>query len=250
MLRMDLSSVFMLGDLQYEDGTLAKIMQAYDPTWGRLKAITHPTIGNHEYYEPTASAYWDYFNGPGVQTGPAGTRGEGWYSLDIGAWHVVVLNSNCDQVACGAGSPQESWLRQDLAAHPTPCTLAIMHHPLLPPGQTDDGEEVTPPNRPLWQALYDGGVDLALVGHRHVYERIAPLNPAAQVDPVRGIRILVTGTGGKNLIPPGTPQVGSETRQAQSFGVTRVTMHATSYDWQFVPDSPGGYTDGGTAACH
>jgi calcineurin-like phosphoesterase family protein/WD40 repeat protein len=250
LLKMDLNSVFMLGDAQYEDNTPEKFAQSFDPTWGRLKPIMHPVIGNHEYYEPSASGFWDYFDGPGQSNGIAGPRGEGWYSFDIGTWHVVALNSNCDHVGCTAGSPQEQWLRADLAAHPAKCTLAVMHHPLVSSGESDEGEGSTPAVAPLWQALYDYGADLVYSGHDHAYERFAPLNPQAQVDPARGIRMLLTGTGGKNLQAPVGLRAGSEVRQGQSFGVTRVTLHPTSYDWQFVPDTPGGFTDAGSGACH
>lgn len=249
LLKMDLAAVFMLGDAQYEDGTLAKFMLAFDPTWGRLRGLMRPVIGNHEYFDPTASGYFDYFNGVGRPTGVAGTRGQGWYSLDIGAWHVVALNSNCDQVSCAAGGPQERWLRADLAAHPARCTLAVMHHPLVSSGQSDEGEGTTPAVRPLWQALYDAGADLVYSGHDHAYERFGPLNPQGQADP-RGMRLLLTGTGGKNLQAPVAIRAGSEVRQGASFGVTRVTLHPASYDWEFVPDTAGGFTDAGSGACH
>jgi 3',5'-cyclic AMP phosphodiesterase CpdA len=162
----------------------------------------------------------------------------------------VALNSNCDRVSCAAGGPQEQWLRADLAAHPTACTLAVMHHPLISSGESDEGEGTTPAVAPLWQALYDANADLVYSGHDHAYERFAPLNPQAQVDPARGLRMLMTGTGGKNLQTPVAIRPGSEARQGQSFGVTQVVLHATSYDWRFVPDTPGGFTDAGTGACH
>jgi hypothetical protein len=249
LLKMDLTTVFMLGDAQYEDGTLDKFMLAFDPTWGRLRGLMRPVIGNHEYFDATASGYFDYFNGVGSQTGVAGTRGQGWYSLDIGAWHVVALNSNCDQVSCAAGGPQERWLRADLAAHPARCTLAVMHHPLVSSGESDEGEGTTPAVMPLWQALYDAGADLVYSGHDHAYERFAPLNPQGQPDP-RGMRMLLTGTGGKNLQAPVAIRPGSEVRQGESFGVTKVTLHPASYDWAFVPDTAGGFTDAGSGTCH
>jgi acid phosphatase type 7 len=248
LLKMDLSGVLMLGDAQYEDGALAKFRASYDPSWGRLKSLTHPVIGNHEYFEPTASGYWDYFDGVGRTSGRAGPRGLGWYSFDVGAWHVVALNSNCNQVSCAAGGPQERWLRTDLAAHPARCTLALMHHPLVSSGAGDEGS--TPAVHDLWQALYDGGADLMLVGHDHAYERFAPLNPARAVDPVRGIREIVVGTGGKNEQIAVVKQPGSEVRSNASFGVIRLTLHASSYDWAFQPDAPGGFSDAGSAACH
>jgi hypothetical protein len=240
----------MLGDAQYEDGVAAKFALSFDPSWGRLKPLMHPAIGNHEYYDPTASGYWDYFDGPGQASGPAGQRGEGWYSFDTGTWHVVVLNSNCDRVSCDAGGPEEQWLRADLAAHPAACTLAVMHHPLVSSGEGDEGEGATSAVTPLWQALYDAGADVVLSGHAHLYERFAPRNPQGQVDPARGLRMFIVGTGGKNLQPPDMIRAGSEARQAQSFGVIKLALHPTSYDWQFVPDSAGGYTDAGSAACH
>ena len=250
MLRMDLSAVFMLGDAQYEDGTLAKLMESFDPSWGRLKPIMHPAIGNHEYGDPGAAGYWDYFNGAGQPNGPAGRRGEGWYSLDLGTWHVVVLNSNCDQVSCAAGGPQEQWLRADLAAHPARCTVAVMHHPLVSSGESDEGEGTTPAVGPLWQALYDNDADLVYSGHDHAYERFAPLNPQAQVDPARGLRMLLTGTGGKNHQQPKSVRAGSEVRDGTAFGVTRVVLHPDGYEWQFIPDTPGGFTDSGSSSCH
>jgi acid phosphatase type 7 len=250
LLKMDLASVFMLGDGQYEDSTLPKIMQSFDPTWGRLKPIMHPVIGNHEYLDPGAAGYFDYFNGPGQANGPAGARSEGWYSLDIGTWHVVVLNSNCDIVSCAPGGPEEQWLRADLAAHPARCTLALMHHPPVASGTSDEGEGASPMVTPLWQALYDGGADVILSGHEHAYERFAPLNPQGQPDPARGMRLFIVGTGGKNLGSSHSIRVGSETRQGVSFGVIQLALHPTSYDWRFVPDTPGGFTDAGSSPCH
>jgi hypothetical protein len=248
LLKMDLTGVVMLGDAQYEDGTFAKFMASYAPSWGRVKNITYPVVGNHEYADPGAAGYWDYFNGVGRATGRAGTRGQGWYSLDVGAWHVVALNSNCGEVSCAAGGPQEQWLRADLAGHPARCTLALMHHPLVSSGAGDEGS--TPAVHDLWQALYDGGADLMLVGHDHAYERFAPLNPARAVDPARGIREIVVGTGGKNEQIAVVKQPGSEVRNNTSFGVIRLTLHASSYDWAFQPDTPGGFTDAGAGACH
>jgi hypothetical protein len=248
LLRMDLDGVLMLGDAyQYDEATYADFMGSYDQSWGRLKAITHPAVGNHEYKTAGAAGYFDYFNGIGQDVGVAGRRGQGWYSFDVGAWHVIALNSNCPQVSCAAGSPQEQWLRADLAAHPARCTLAFMHHPLVSSG---DGEGSTPAVRPLWQALYDGGADLMLNGHDHAYERFAPINPDGAVDPARGIREIVSGTGGKSHEQAGARKPGSEVRDSTSFGVTRLTLHPDGYDWQFVPEAPGGFTDAGSAACH
>jgi hypothetical protein len=249
MLEMDLAGVLMLGDAQYEDGAPEKFLQSYDPTWGRLKTLTHPVVGNHEYaLEPAAVGYFDYFNGAGQSGGPAGNWGEGWYSFDVGAWHVAVLNSNCAIVSCAAGGPQEQWLRADLGAHPAQCTLGLMHHPLVSSGIGDEG--ATPEVRPLWQALYDGNADLVLSGHDHSYERFAPIDPNGVVDPVRGIREIISGLGGKGTQGAKSIRPGSEIRSAASMGVTRLALRPTGYDWQFVPDTPGGFTDAGSAGCH
>jgi Tol biopolymer transport system component len=247
MLRMDLDAVLMLGDAQYEDGTAPKFEASYAPSWGRLREITRPVVGNHEYSVPGAAAYFDYFNGLGQQNGPAGDRSQGWYSFDLGAWHVIALNSNCAEVSCAPGGPQEQWLRADLAAHPTACTLALMHHPLYSSGRSD--EAATPEVAGLWQALYDGNADLVLSGHDHAYERFAPQDATGVNDPARGMREFIVGTGGKTLQGTSVQRPNSEVR-GRAFGVIRVGLHARSYDWQFLPDRVGAFTDGGTGTCH
>jgi dipeptidyl aminopeptidase/acylaminoacyl peptidase len=248
MLKLDLDAVLMLGDAhQYIEAPLSKFLESYDPTWGRLKPITRPAVGNHEYGTPGAAGYFDYFNGVGRADGPAGLRGQGWYSYDVGAWHIIALNSNCNQVSCVVGSPQEQWLRADLVAHPTRCTLAYFHHPLVSSGASEGSIQGV---QPLWQALYDAGADLVLNGHDHAYERFAPLTPTGAVDPVRGIREIVSGTGGKSHQGASALRPGSEVRDSTSFGVTRLTLRPTGYEWQFLPDTPGGFTDAGTANCH
>jgi hypothetical protein len=247
MLRMDLDAVLMLGDAQYEDGTGPKFEASYAPSWGRLRDITRPVVGNHEYADPGAGAYFDYFNGIGQQTGVAGDRSQGWYSFDLGAWHVIGLNSNCGVVSCAAGSPQEQWLRADLAAHPAACTLALMHHPLYSSGRSD--EAATPAVAALWQALYDGNADLVLSGHDHAYERFAPQNASGVGDPVRGMREIIVGTGGKTLQGTSVQRPNSEIR-GRAFGVIRVGLHARGYDWAFLPDRVGAFTDSGAGACH
>ena len=209
LMKMDLAAVLPLGDLQYEDGTLDKFQRSFDPTWGRLKAQMRPAVGNHEYRTAGAAGYFDYFNGPGVFDGPAGPRDKGYYSYDLGAWHVVTLNSQCSHPPadnpyendCAAGSPQEQWLRADLAAHPARCTLAVWHHPWFSSGLEGRNDAV----QPLFQALYDNDVDVLLTGHDHGYERFAPMDAAANRDGARGVRQFVVGTGGKNKEPRPVP---------------------------------------------
>jgi Calcineurin-like phosphoesterase/WD40-like Beta Propeller Repeat len=249
---MDLSAVLMLGDGQYADGRLAAWYASFDPTWGRLKWLMHPVPGNHEYRDPGAAAYFDYFDGPGATDGPAGWRGLGYYSFDVGTWHIIALNSGCASgpsersgVDCALGSPQEQWLRADLAAHPARCTLAFWHHPLRSSGLGSDNLAMLP----IWQDLYAAGVDVVLNGHDHAYERFAPQTPDATPDPVNGIRQFVVGTGGHDLQRVSTLRPNSEVR-SRAFGVLQLTLRPSSYQWQFVSELGGSFTDSGTTACH
>jgi acid phosphatase type 7 len=252
LLGMDLAAVLVPGDVQYDDGTLAKFLAGFDPSWGRVKSLIHPVPGNHDFRVPGAAGYFDYFDGVGARNGPAGPRGFGYYSFDIGTWHIVALNSECSeppshpQVAdCAAGSPQEQWLRADLAAHPAACTLAFWHHPPSSSGIVAGNAAVDP----LFQALSDFNVDVLLTGHDHAYERFTPLDPGLVPDPVHGIRQFVVGTGGKTLQRPQLPAVGSEVR-GDAFGVLRLTLHPGSYDWTFVPAAGWQLADSGTNPCH
>lgn len=235
-------TVAALGDLAYEDGSAAAFAACYEPTWGRFKARTKPAAGNHEYQTANAAGYFGYWGTV------AGAPGQGWYSYELGAWHVIVLNSNCTFVGgCQPGSPQEGWLRADLAAHPTRCTLAYWHHPRFSTGVVGGSPDI----RPLFQALYDANADLLLVGHAHNYQRWSPLNPAGTVDQARGLREFVIGTGGRNLFHEvSPPAVGQEAANDDTFGVLRLTLKGTSYDWQFMPVAGRTFTDSGSQACH
>jgi hypothetical protein len=243
------TAVVALGDLQYNLGRLVDFQEFYDPTWGRLKSVTYPVLGNHEYGSPNATGYFDYFNGVGAQNGPAGPRGSGYYSADIGSWHLVALNTNCARVpgGCGAGSPQESWLRADLAAHPSACTVAIAHHPLW---DSNNGRDTEPAVRPLVQALYDAGVELYLVGHSHAYERFAPSRPDGTADAAYGVRQFIVGTGGRDLTGIGGAHPNSERRNGTTYGVIRFTLQPGSYDWRFDPIPGSSFTDSGSRACN
>ena len=242
-----LAAVLPLGDTQYDNGTLSEFQTAYDPTWGRVKAITHPAVGNHEYNTAGAAGYFDYFDGIGAATGPAGDRSRGYYSFDIGSWHIVALNSECSQVGgCGVGSPQEQWLKSDLAAHPATCTLAYWHRPLFNSSFTGTDSEM----QPIWQDLYDANSDVVLNGHAHDYERFAPQTPSGALDPARGIREFVSGTGGEDHHSIGSTVPNSEVHNDATFGVLKLTLHATGYDWQWVPVAGGSFTDSGSGTCH
>jgi hypothetical protein len=151
-------TVFAAGDLAYQHGTYEEFVKCYGPTWGRFKARTRPTPGNHEYNGATAIGYFRYWDGR------AGDPGKGYYSYDLGMWHIVVLNTNCGSKelgGCAEGSPEETWLKQELAAHPAACTLAYGHHALFSSGLLPKHAE-HPELRALWQDLYDAHADLIL----------------------------------------------------------------------------------------
>jgi hypothetical protein len=238
-LTLQPAAVLLLGDLQYENASLDRFHLSFDPTWGRLKAISRPAVGNHEYLTPGAAGYYAYFGAA------AGDPHKGYYSFDLGGWHLVSLNSNCEQVGgCGDGSPQIAWLRSDLQAHAGHCTLAYWHHPRF--SSSLHGTDAT--YGPFWAALQGGATDLALVGHDHVYERFAPQDAAGGDDPLTGIRELVVGTGGRLLYGFNTPQPHSEVRIA-SFGVLALTLYPNGYLFRFLPVD-GGSGDSGGALCH
>jgi len=228
------------GDLAYENGTPAEFAACYEPTWGRFKARTKPSLGNHEYGTPGAAGYFGYWGAV------AGTPGQGWYSYDLGAWHVVVLNSNCEEVACQAGSAQEAWLRADLASHKRTCTLAYLHHPFFSSGLVPG----RPALLPFWQALYDAGAEVILGAHAHNYQRWAPQTPTGAPDRERGIRQIVVGTGGRFLHRV-TPSVANqEVVNDDTWGVLRLTLKARGYEWRFVPVAGRTFTDSGSGTCH
>ena len=241
-----LTGIVTLGDEQYDDATLAKFHQVYDNTWGLANNLGHEGVGNHEYLTAGAKGYWDYFNGIGIASGPAGPRGKGYYSFDVGTWHIVALNSNCAQVSCASGSAQEKWLKADLAAHPNTCTLAYWHHPRFSSGIVGNTTAVGP----LYTDLYNAKADVLLTGHDHDYERFAPQTPAGVADSARGITQFVVGTGGKSQKGFNSPKPNSVVRHSGTYGVLRMTLHPSSYDFRFVPEAGQTWTDAGTVACH
>jgi hypothetical protein len=227
-----------MGDNVYNDGTASQFSNCYHPTWGRHKARTRPSPGNHDYHTSGASAYYAYF---GANAGPSG---RGYYSFDVGDWHIVSLNSN---VSMSAGSAQEQWLRQDLAASTKQCTLAYWHHPRFNSGSHHGNFTAA---QPIWQALYDHNADVVLSGHEHTYERFAPQRPDGAADASRGIRQFVVGTGGIGHYDLGTRQPNSEVFNDTAFGVLKLTLGASSYSWQFIPVAEQSFTDTGSTACH
>jgi acid phosphatase type 7 len=253
LVNAGLSAVLTLGDTQYHVGALADFEASFHPSWGRVKPIIRPAIGNHEYGTSGARGYFDYFNGAGKATGPAGDRDKGYYSFDIGSWHIIALNSICDQLdtggaanGCAAGSPQEHWLRSDLAANRTSCTLAYWHSPRFNSGLRGNFTVV----QPFWDALHEAGADVVVSADAHDYERFAPQDPNGVNYPAKGMREFVVGTGGVFFTPWSTVRANSEVRQNRTFGVLMLTLRPGAYEWRFVPEAGKTFTDAGSGACH
>ncbi len=219
----------VLGDAVYENGTAEEFRECYLPAWGRFLPRTRAALGNHEYANGDSDA--------AAAKTTFGLRGEGWYSYEIGAWHAVVLNSNCDLVACGVGSPQWRWLRADLTRHrKARCTLAYWHHPRFSSGRHGSDLRLAP----FWDLLAAARADLVLSGHDHHYERFGPL---------KGIRSFVVGTGGKSHYEVGKPRAGSQVVSDDTFGVLRVTLRPAGWGWRFVPVAGASFADSGSARC-
>lgn len=229
-----------LGDNQYPGGALSDFQTGYATTWGVFRSKTRPAIGNHEYESsPTAAGYFGYF----------GSRApDNYYSYNVGAWHLISLDSNCARVGgCTSGTPQYEWLKADLASHPTRCTLAYWHHPRWSSGtQHGNSSQVGP----FMTLLYNAGAEVVLSGHEHNYERYAPQTPGGTLDRVRGIVQFVAGTGGYSQYGFGPPDTNSLVRNSNTYGVLRMTLHPTSYDFAFRPVLGGTFTDAGSASCH
>ncbi|MDR7418134.1 MAG: metallophosphoesterase [Armatimonadota bacterium] len=232
-------TVFTTGDNVYERGTDDEFANCYHPSWGRHRARTRPSVGNHEYYTPGAAGYFRYFGAA------AGEPGLGYYSYDLGSWHVIVLNSNCRLIGCGPDSPQMQWLRRDLDRSRAACTVAYWHHPRFSSGL--HGSD--PALQAMWQVLASAGVDVALTGHDHLYERFAPMDAQGRLDPHRGVRQFVIGTGGRSHYPFRTLAAHSEVRQSGTFGVLRLELEAAGYAWEFIPEAGKSFRDIGTARC-
>jgi len=229
-------TVFTAGDNAYPSATAVDYRNCYQPTWGRHLDRTQPVPGNHEYEQPNAAPYFQYFGAR------AGAPPFGFYSYDLGAWHVVALNS---EVSMGVGSPQAEWLRQDLSASTRRCTVAIIHRPLFSSGEHGDN----PDTRGLWNTLSEFGAEIVIAGHDHLYERFAPQMPDGRADALRGIRQFIVGTGGAGVRGFMTPKGNSEAR-GSVWGVLALTLLDGSYNWEFVPVEGAAFRDAGAGACH
>jgi hypothetical protein len=239
-------TVFAAGDLAYETGSAEEFKNCYDLMWGRFKDRTRPALGNHEYVDSTASGYYQYWGGQ------AGPRGKGYYSYELGDWHIVVLNTNCDAKGlggCAAGSTQETWLKEDLAKHPRACILAYGHHALFSSGVFKK-HAVHPELKQIWEDLYAAHADLVLAGHEHSYERFAPQDPEGNADPVHGIRQIVAGTGGRSHDLLGFATPNSEVRDWDTYGVLKLTLTSGKYTWEFIPEEGKSFHDAGSGSCH
>jgi hypothetical protein len=250
LVNTGLAAVIDLGDNQYYCGSDQAFLQSYDLSWGRVKSITHPSAGNHEYLtsggtgcdssNTNAAGYFQYFGAA------AGTQGQGWYSFNVGTWHLIALNTNCSNVGgCASGSPQYKFLQADLAAHPNQCTLAFWHIPLFSSGGRQAAN-----SKAFWTLLYNAHADVILNGHDHIYERFAPQNPNGVADPTNGLLQFTVGTGGADHTTITTIAANSLVRNASTYGVLKLTLHANSYDWVFVPEAGKTFTDSGSANCH
>jgi acid phosphatase type 7 len=236
------ATVFTLGDSVYPDGTRKQFRDCYDPTWGKYKKRTRPSVGNRDYETSGAEPYFDYFGWR------AGKPSRGYYSYDLGAWHIVALNSNCKEVGgCEWRSAQGHWLRRDLDRHRARCTLAYFHHPLYASGSGYDSPEV----KPFWHILYNHHAEVILNGHAHRYERFARIKPSGARSLAKGIRQFIVGTGGA----PGGSQHGPNDPRVQAKkvgapGVLKLDLGSGFYHWKFVPVAGRNYTDSGRARCH
>ena len=249
-----LSAVLALGDNQYYCGSYGAFTGSYDASWGRVKSITHPSVGNHEYLtnggsgastgcdatNTGAAGYYRYFGAA------AGDPTKGYYSFDVGQWHLVALNTQCSSVGgCSATSPQGKWLAADLDAHLNQCTLAYFHIPLF-----SSGGRAASNASGMWQVLYAHHADVILNGHDHIYERFAPQTPVGTVDAANGIREFIVGTGGANNTSLASIAANSEVRDSSTFGVLALTLHPGGYNWNFLPEAGKTFTDSGSGTCH
>lgn len=243
------AAVFTAGDNVYEDGTAQEYANCYQPSWGRFHDRTWATIGNHEYQLGNADPTFDYF---GYRVGP---RGLGYYSFDLGDWHVVMLNSNTNYVSTDAGSAQEQWLRADLAANTKACVMAVWHHPLMSSCAASEVERdlcffTEDFVEPFWDALHEYGAEIVVNGHRHWYERFAQLDPDGNRDPA-GIRQFIVGTGGRSVGSPSEVHPLSEVQndERSTYGVLKLILREKTYSWEFVPVPGKTFNDAGSGVC-
>jgi hypothetical protein len=228
-------AVLAIGDLVYPKGSADGFADCYGPSWGRFKERTYPVPGNRDYASAGARPYFEWW-------GTRAASPRGYYSFDLGAWHLVALNSN---LTGAAEATQRAWLAADLRDSKARCRLAFFHHTIYSSGY----HGATARLMPLLRTLHAGHVSLALTGHDHHYERFAPMNVTGESEPGRGIRFFVVGTGGARLYPAIFNVAGSETSDAKTWGVLSLALHAEDYDWTFLPAVDTGFHDAGHGSC-
>jgi acid phosphatase type 7 len=232
------AAIFTTGDNVYGAGTPNDFAFCYDPTWGRFKGRTRPSPGDHDYWTEKGKAYYTYFGAN------AGAAEIGFYSYNLGEWHIVALNSNCNDVGCKTDSAQADWLRDDLANHPQMCTLIYWHNPRWSSGDAGDTKTVDP----FWTIAAEMQADVVVNGHDHDYERFVPMDAKGQPD-TKGVREFIVGTGGAVMRNFGAVKATSELRYNSTNGIIVFTLYADHYDWEFVPTS-GKFQDSGSGDCH
>ena len=235
------ATFFTAGDNAYQSGAPRQFQNCFDPTWGRYKDRIHPAPGNHDWATPSAQGYFGYFGAA------AGTPGQGWYSFDLNGWHIVVLDSDCNEIGgCQTGSAEEKWLKADLAAHPVLCSLAIWHHPRFSSG--GHGNNLF--TQDFWKDLYAAGAEIVINGHDHDYERFDLQDPDGNLDPSHGMREFVAGTGGAlELGLIGKPAANSQVFIGNVYGVLALTLYPDRYAWEFVPQAGKTQGDSGSGGC-
>lgn len=233
------AAVFTAGDNAQVNGAMIEYTHCFQETWGQFLDRIHPSPGNHDWYTDQGAPYFTYFGAA------AGEPGLGYYSYDLGAWHIVSLNSNCDFIDCGSDSAQARWLKADLQTHPTLCTLVYWHHPLWDSGTV----EISTGAKYFWQIASDAGADIVVNGHDHHYERFTPLNRDGKPDP-NGIRPFILGTGGAWLFVLNDSLPITEMRNNTTHGVMLFTLYEDHYEWDFVPSEPVYFQDSGSGVCH
>ncbi|NLG97765.1 MAG: alkaline phosphatase [Chloroflexi bacterium] len=234
------AAVLAVGDTVQDSGRAVEYQNCFEPSWGRFKERIYPVPGNHDYMTESASPYYTYFGSL------AGEPGAGYYAFDLNGWHIIGLNSNCNDIACGNESRQVEWLRQELQARAGGCTLLFFHHPRFSSGLAGNYGSVSR----FWRVAYENGADVILSAHDHHYERFAPQDPDGNADPQNGIRQFVVGTGGAPLRALGETKPNSEIRDNSTHGVLKLELYPGSYTWTFLPVEGGTFTDSGTTQCH
>ena len=233
--------VFTLGDTQYSGSTYEKFSTCFDQSWGKYKERMIPVIGNHEYEDNNAAGYYDYFEN---ELDP---DRQGYYSMDVGAWHVIVLNSQCDAVGgCDKKSPQVQWLESDLAKDSHLCTLALWHHPRFSTGYHGPDKDMDA----IWQLMVENDVELVINGHEHNYERFAPMDADGKINLSDGTRMIIAGTGGADLRPQYLQDPASLVYSNNSYGVLQLKLEYGTYTWEFIPVEGSTFSDSGWGYCY